>query len=928
MARVPDIIRKRAVSQVAPTAPKAGGGFAALSELAKVGAEFLKPKAEEQAKQEGFDAVYRDESGKLQVDQKSSLSGPMGDIHNAAAFSKFLSQRSIDMSENFTELARTHEFDPGGFQASSDAYIAQLEEEEGIPGALKEDLLASAKTEAHRRFNGLSNSARDRSFRESDRNTATHRDMLVDDYVNLAAGGDEEAAAAKLAEIEALSTFRANAPFISETEAETAAYLRGARGAAKAARLTRILTDTKGASSISDDVQAEIDSALNDPDLSPKARQSLYSAVQGRLKGVDAAAFVDAAADDSYEAKRHRAESGGVADAANPDSTALGVDQFLKGTWLENVAVLRQRGGGAWAEGLSEEQILEMRKDPAASAEVLAVFRERNAAVLQGAGIPINHANEYAAHFLGAGGAVQVLTADPAALVKDLVPAAVIEANPFLKNMNVTDFRNWTARKMTMKASDVALQQVAVDRIEDDEVRAMASQLLSDRYNVRRRLEDAAAVEYEERVATKDDTLTELEITQDHSLSDAKQRSLVSQLRKHRKAQIEVQQTVSELATETTQWNPYDSKQRNRVNDAFETLLDGNSPTSAEGQVVAGEIAVRTGFLPKSSFDAIRGAVAGDDPAALASSLEFADQVLQRQPGAIDMFGGKGSVQVALSDYRLYSQYMGAEEAAAQVIESNSPEAVARRKNLTDAAKEAVKGLDTSDLIDHLSGSGIDANLGNEAQQAEMMSEYEKLFQDAFVGTGNADLAKNRALDQMSRIYGPNDVTGDSRLMKYPPQNFYPASETNPDWMEQQVVRQVSEAAFGDQLPPGGRALADAVRKEIPSSDIILMSDQTTRREVSAHTPPSYAVLYQHDGELIPVPGRFYFDPSDVEAEAKELSLARESELGEQRAKESEVANLRLWIEHHRAQGMSVRQAQDEVIGNKAKYGAAPPETN
>jgi hypothetical protein len=507
-------------------------------------------------------------------------------------------------------------------------------------------------------------------------------------------------------------------------------------------------------------------------------------------------------------------------------------------------------------------------------------------------------------------------------MMNDLVPASVIEANPFLKNMNVTDFRNWTARKMTMKASDIARQQVAVDGIEDTEVQAMAANLLNDRYNVRRRLEDAAAVEYEERLTAKDDTLTELEIGQDHELSDSKQTSLVQRLRKQRKEQIEVQQTVADLASGTTNWNPYDSKQRNRVDDAYNSILDGEHPSSPAGQVAAGEIALRSGFLPKTSFQAVRGAVAGNDPAALASNLEFFDQVTQRQPGAADMYDGKGGVNAALSDYQFYSQFMGAEDAAAQIIENNSPEATARRRNLTDAAKEAVKGLKSADLIEHLSAKGVSASLGNNAQQAEMMSEYETLFRDAYVATGDSDLAQNRALGQMSRIYGPNGVTGHERLMKYPPQNFYPSSETEPDWMQIQVEQAVSEHVFGEEANSGWGWGA----KNISAKNIILLSDQTTRREVSAHTAPSYTVLYNLDGELTPVPGRFFFDPSDVQSANQDQSQQRQQDLDTQRTKESEVANLRLWREHLREQGMTAGQALDEVTQNKAKYQNSPPE--
>ncbi len=928
MARVPEVIRKRAVSNVAAQPPKAGQGFAALSELAKIGAEFIEPAADKQAREEGFDAVYRDEDGTLRVDEKSVLGGRHADIHNAAAFSKYLSQRSIDMSESFTELARKYEFNPAGFKDASDSYIKLLEEDESIPRLLKEDLLANARTEASRRFNGLYNQSTQRSYRESDRNTATHRDMLVNDYINLFAAGDEEAAAAKLAEIEQLSSFRGNAPYISETPAETEAFLRGTRAAAKAARQMRVLGEIKGSTEIPDDLRDELEQTLEDPDLSPEVRQRLYNATQGRLKGIDANAFVDSITADSYEAKVVRVESGGDASAQNPNSTATGHHQFTRGTWLETVKELRKQGGAQWAAGLSESELLEMRKNAGASSEVFKYFRDQNAAVLTAAGVPVNEATEYMAHFFGAGGAVDVLTADPTVKLSEIVPAKVIEANPFLANMTATDAKNWAARKMTMKASDVAAQQIQIDQIEDTEMRALASAALKDQFDIRKRLEDAAAMEYRERLNAKDDTLTEQEIRHDHSISDAAQSALVSELQRQRKTQIEVQQTIHKLEDPATQWNKYDSGARKSVNQAYESMLDGEQPLSPAGQTMAGEIAVRTGFLPRRIFDAIRGAVSGTDPQQLATAMEFLNQVTQRQRGAIDMYDGKGAVNAALSDYSFFSNFMGSEEAAQRVIENNSPEMVAKRKNLSDAAKAAAKDLDVNDLVDYLSDKGIDAELGNEAQQAELMSEYNRLFKDEYVKTGDPDLAMNRSLTEMSRVYGPNMVSGSSRLMKYPPQNFYPSSMRNPNYMSDQLEQAVSEFAFGDDANDawGYSRLTDAIsgRRWIDSDRIILMSDQTTREEISARQAPSYTVMYMDDDkELHAVPGRFYFDPPAGESEA-----ARAEFDAEPRDQEAEVVNMRLWVEHFREQGKSLRQAQDEVINNKDKYRGAPPEAN
>ncbi len=929
MARVPDIIRRNAISQVAKVPAQTGHGWAALANLAQAGAEFIKPAVEKQAQEEGLKATYRDENGVLKVKEKNVLGGFYADIHNSAAYAMYLAKSKIDMSESFTELARKFEFDPAGFKEASDAYIKSKASEPGVPSALKEELVLDAQQEASRRFNGLYDQQTDRTYRETNRNTSTARDMMVDDYVNLYMGGDLEAAEAKYAEIEAISKFRENAPYISETPAEREAFLRGVRGSAKAAALTQRLSETMGDTDLSKEFRQEIEDVLKDPDIDPDTRRRLYVATQGRLKGIDANAIVDGLTNDSYAAKVVRVESGGKSSAANPNSSALGPHQFLKGTWLENVKELRAQGKAQWSKGLTESEILLARTSPEASAEVFDHFRRKNAAVLQKAGLPVDEATEYMAHFFGAGGAVQVLTSDPTALISEILPE-VVKANPFMKNMTAHDARNWAARKMTMKASDIILQQQQIDLIDDTEVRAMASSALSDRFKVRKRFEDASALEYEERLTARDDTLTEQEIREDHRLADSTQKSIVAELQRLNADKIAVQQTIGKLNNPATIWDPFDTKQNNAVDDAYKSMLGDEHPLSEPGQLLAGEIALKRGSLPKTSFNALRAAVKGNDPAAFASAVEFANQVLQRQPGALDMHGNRSDVTNALSDYGFLSQFMGAEEAAARVIELNSPEAVANRKNLSDAAKEAKKSLDPKDIVAHFEDKDLDVDLGTDDQRRQVMSDYETLFEKAYLETGDAGLAKNRALNDLDRSYGPNEITGNSRLMKFPPQNFYPRSQENPEWMRLQLVMDVSKHAYGDKALDPSKGVQIVDRKNmglVPFNRIVMVSDEGTRADVAAKRDPRYQVYYMNDeNELTPVPGRYRFDPARAMEDDAAASRARKEEFEADRSSTSEATNLRLWRDHMRMNmGMTDVEARAELEKDRESYALTPP---
>lgn len=71
----------------------------------------------------------------------------------------------------------------------------------------------------------------------------------------------------------------------------------------------------------------------------------------------------------------------------------------------------------------------------------------QNANVLDKAGIVINNATLYAAHFLGAGVAQDVLANSDGTPISQVVSGAVIKANSFLQGMTVGDFKAWLTKK-------------------------------------------------------------------------------------------------------------------------------------------------------------------------------------------------------------------------------------------------------------------------------------------------------------------------------------------------------------------------------------------------------------------------------------------------------------------------------------------------
>ncbi len=96
-----------------------------------------------------------------------------------------------------------------------------------------------------------------------------------------------------------------------------------------------------------------------------------------------------------------------------PASSATGVMQFTSGTFLD---VMKSPGTaariGVDITNMSDDQILELRRDPYVATMAGAALAEQNKRALQQTlGRPVNDAELYMAHFLGAGGATALLTA-------------------------------------------------------------------------------------------------------------------------------------------------------------------------------------------------------------------------------------------------------------------------------------------------------------------------------------------------------------------------------------------------------------------------------------------------------------------------------------------------------------------------------------
>ncbi|SES08857.1 hypothetical protein [Sphingobium sp. YR768] len=142
---------------------------------------------------------------------------------------------------------------------------------------------------------------------------------------------------------------------------------------------------------------------------------------------------------DDYWPMLSKIESGDRPYIKASTSSASGLYQFIKSTWLGE--------GGSWgSDGNAAFGGLKPSTDEQTARA--KTFTAKNAAYLRAKGIPINKASLYAAHFFGPVTAAAVIGADTKARADLIAGSAATKANPsILQNKTVGEFLSWLQKK-------------------------------------------------------------------------------------------------------------------------------------------------------------------------------------------------------------------------------------------------------------------------------------------------------------------------------------------------------------------------------------------------------------------------------------------------------------------------------------------------
>lgn len=594
-------------------------------------------------------------------------------------------------------------------------------------------------------------------------------------------------------------------------------------------------------------------------------------------------------------------ESGGKANAKNPNSSASGLGQFINSTWLAMVKKYRPD----IANGRSSKEILALKNDPALGREMTVRYTQENAAGLRSSGLPVTPGTLYLAHFAGLGGAKAVLRAGASTPVVDVLGPAVVKANGFLSGKTAGWLIDWADGKMkgVKTPSQPADPRYASLPLEDrlkiyDQIQAAAKrgQTAIDAQATATYNAEKGALELGIQTGEVSSTQQILQ----SNLTDAHKADLLSQLRSRQKDESNVAEAVRLFGQGALSVDPYDSDGKKTVDAVWDKVSKLVAPEML--QQTAEDLVRQTGTLPQSVINEIRKAMMSGNAQEVAMAAQAAQRFAAIDPAALSRRDGGSEVQKIADDFSHYVTRLNLspDEAARKIMDLRSPDKQRDRKALEPAAKEFLKQMEEIDLAaqfdESFFGWRSNPELGVTPQQEYgIKADFLALAEEAFYqANGEPEVAKNRAVEQMKRLYGVSDLTGKSVVMKHPPERYWPKSTLG---VEKEPGRIHGTGAQGPGPAAGSLSIfssrprpsldyalkqleADvkALDPNVDFSTVQLVTTPETDAMVKRGELPGYAILYRDSaGMYQTIPGKLW-RPDISEAVKAEQKRAQDDQ--------------------------------------------------
>lgn len=394
-------------------------------------------------------------------------------------------------------------------------------------------------------------------------------------------------------------------------------------------------------------------------------------------------------------------------------------------------------------------------------------------------------------------------------------------------------------------------QRLSPERQADLQSRAIAQQQSNDASNAAKlKAEQAAAKDnYSLRIATMDPSLSERAILSDPVLDNGDKAALINTFNTKMEESGNVAAALQQFAAGQLMVDPFDEKARKTVDKMYDRALTAVPPEQV--QPLTEEVVRQTGVVPKAAMNAIRAGVQSTDIGSVTAALQAAQRLSAVNPAALSRRDGGGEVQGLADDFAHYVRdlNLSPEDAARRIMDARDPAKKMARKAMEPAAKEFVKSMEKTNIADAFdTWLGAEPDVGFTPGQAlGIQAEFLALAEDAFYASnGDPALAKNRAVEEMKRLYGVTGITGRKVVMKHPPERY---------WPQFSVMDSAQSLSYRAQLEGDLKAIDPSV----DMSKVQLVTTPETDAMIKRGEMPGYAVLYQDaNGDYQSIPGKLW----------------------------------------------------------------------
>ena len=361
------------------------------------------------------------------------------------------------------------------------------------------------------------------------------------------------------------------------------------------------------------------------------------------------------------------------------------------------------------------------------------------------------------------------------------------------------------------------------------------------------------------------------EILQNEFFDDGQKATLLGNLRAAENRRGDDQSTIDAFNNGTLIIDPFDSKDRDRVNMLYETAIKGG----ADPQEAREYITQNAGIAPPDAVNQIRAGLDSTNPQVYAEALQRAQRLNTLSDYAFSGAPGAESIQKQVDAFEHYSRYLSADAAAQKMLQMQDPQFKRTADQILKAEeKEILDRTGENDVRKALDATGFlgigEAAVGTTPmQRGAIVAEYRDIYENAIIDAqGDHDLATELAYKRFGRIYGVTDADGVNRIMRLPPEKDPNTAQLSSmlgttEWMSDQLVTDVT--AYSGQ--------------DISRENIMLQADNITESDRLNDRPWTYQVFY-FDGERWQrAIDRFAFDPQRGATEISEIVEEQETSI-------------------------------------------------